>query len=125
MSVEINCSECGAESFLSREAVYEGFSKVGETLSCASCGFVYASEAAVPFKKKEAAPVIFTDADRTKAVKVFDESENKQLCRYCAAYVVNPFMQFCATRKKEVQATDSCPQFSEASSAGDEAPPLF
>lgn len=125
MSVEINCSECGAETFLSREAVYEGFSKVGETLRCASCGFVYASEEAVPFKKKEVAPVIFTDADRSETVTVFDEDENKQLCRYCADYVVNPFMQFCASRKVEVQSTDSCPQFTEAPSAEDEAPPLF
>jgi len=27
---------------------------------------------------------------------------------------VNPFIQFCAHHKKEVQATDSCPQFSSA-----------
>ncbi len=98
---------------MSRESVYEGFSKIGEQLSCSACGFVFASEAEVPFKEKESAPVIFTDADRSEKVVVFDEDENKRLCRYCAEYVVNPFMQFCARHKKEVQATDSCDDFVE------------
>jgi rubredoxin len=114
MSVEIVCSECGAEAFLSREPVYDGFTKTGETLSCSACGFVFASEEAVPFKEKERAPQIFTDADSSEKIEVFDEGENKRLCRYCAEYVVNPFMQFCSLHKKEVQATDSCDRFRPA-----------
>lgn len=122
MSVEIHCSQCGAEALLTREAVYEGFSKVGEKLSCSACGFVFASEESVPFKEQEAAPQIFTDADRSAKVEVFEEGENQRLCRYCAEYVVNPFMQFCSHHKKEVQATDSCDDFKPASS-DDSAPP--
>ncbi len=113
-AVEIVCSECGAEAFLSREPVYEGLTRTGERLSCSACGFVFPSEAAVPFKEREAAPVIFTDADRSEKVEVFDEGENKRLCRYCAEYVVNPFMQFCSCHKKEVQATDTCEHFTPA-----------
>lgn len=121
MSVEIICSHCGAEAFLSREPVYEGFSKIGETLSCAACGFIFESEERVPYKEKEAAPVIFTDADRSEKVEIFDEGESRNLCRYCAEYVVNPFMQFCSRHKKEVQATDGCndfkpPSFNQSSS---------
>lgn len=112
--VEITCPRCGAEAFLKREPVYEGFAKTGEGLSCSACGFIFSSEAEVPFKARSAAPKIFTDADRPKAVKVFDEGENRHTCRYCANYVVNPFMQFCSHHKKEVQATDRCPQFSPA-----------
>jgi hypothetical protein len=113
-SVEIICTHCGAETFLKREPVYEGFKKTGEELLCSACGFVFASETEVPFKTAVAAPKIFTDADRSKVVKVFDEGENKRICRYCANYVVNPFMQFCSLHRKEVQSTDSCPQFSPA-----------
>ena len=109
--VEIVCSACGQEAFLSRESVYEGFSKVGEELSCSACGFVFSSEEEVPFKKKKAAPVIFTEADRSEKVEVFEEGEAGNLCRYCASYVVNPFVQFCSHHKKEVQATDSCSDF--------------
>ncbi len=107
---EILCPACGKEALLLRQPRYEGFSKVGETLSCAACGHVFESEAEVPFKQR-AKVNVFTDADRSKDVKVFGEGENKRLCRYCAYYVVNPFMQWCALHKKEVQATDTCPQF--------------
>ena len=107
MSVEIHCSQCGAEALLTREAVYEGFSKVGEKLSCSACGFVFASEESVPFKEKEAAPQIFTDADRSAKVEVFEEGENQRLCRYCAEYVVNPFMQFSCGDFKPASSDDS------------------
>ena len=114
-AVEILCSNCGADTLLKREAVYDGFTRVGEKLSCSSCGFVYASEDDVPFKAGPAAPRVFTDADRSAKVEVFDEGENRRLCRYCANYIVNPFTQFCSLHKKEVQATDTCDAFSESS----------
>jgi hypothetical protein len=114
MSVEIHCVHCGAEAFLKREPVYEGFKKTDEILSCSACGGLFSSEEEVPFKNAAAAPKIFTAADRSKKVQVFDEGENKHICRYCANYVINPFMQFCSLHKKEVQATDSCPKFSPA-----------
>lgn len=113
-TVEIICTHCGAEAFLKREPVYDGFKKTGETLSCSACGGLFASEEEVPFKNTAAAPQIFTEADRSEKVRVFDEGENLHFCRYCANYVVNPFMQFCSHHKKEVQATDSCPEFSPA-----------
>ena len=112
-AVEILCSNCGADTFLNREAVYDGFTKIGEKLICSGCGFEYASEDEVPFKAKNAEPEIFTDADRSAKVEVFDDGENRRLCRYCANYIVNPFTQFCSVHKKEVQATDTCENFSE------------
>ena len=119
-AVEIICSGCGAEAFLSREPIYEEFTKVGEELICSACGHQYASEREVPFKKKATDPVIFTDADRSKKVEVFDAGEADNLCRHCAFYVINPFVQFCSHHKKEVQATDSCAAFKKG---GDPQPP--
>lgn len=113
-AVEIICSQCGADTLLKRDAVYEGFTKVGEKLTCSSCAFEYASEEDVPFKTQTAAPEIFTEADRSAKVEVFSDGENRRLCRYCANYIVNPFTQFCALHKKEVQATDMCPQFEQS-----------
>ncbi len=113
-SVEIICPQCGAEAFLKRDPVYEGFKKTGEELSCSACGFVFSAEADIPFKARAAAPKIFTEADRSKKIEVFTEGENRCFCHYCANYVVNPFMQFCSLHKKEVQATDSCSQFTPA-----------
>ena len=80
---------------------------------CTSCGFEYSSEEEVPFKAKKTDPEIFTDADRPEKIEVFEDSENSRLCRYCSNYIVNPFTQFCAIHKKEVQATDTCPRFEQ------------
>ncbi len=124
-SVEIICSQCGAETFLSREAVYEGLKKTGEQLKCAACGFIFESEESVPYQEKESEPEIFTEADRSEKIEVFERGENKNLCRYCAEYVVNPFMQFCSYHKKEVQATDSCPDFKMIEPGQAEGSPPF
>jgi rubredoxin len=113
-TVEIICRKCGADTLLQRDAIYDGFAKTGEKLSCSSCGFEYDSEEDIPFKEIKAEPVIFTDADRSAVVDVFDEDENTQLCRYCRNYIVNPFTQFCSIQKKEVQATDTCSKFEQA-----------
>jgi hypothetical protein len=118
-AVEILCSHCGADTLLKREPVYDGFTKVGEKLTCSSCGFEYDSAAAVPFKARQAAPRVFTDADRSAKVEIFDDGENARLCRYCANYIVNPFTQYCSLRKKEVQATDTCLQFQKAEKKDD------
>ena len=109
--VEIACAACGQDALLVRKPKYDGFKKVGEELSCAACGHVYASEQDVPFK---GAPKlnVFSDADRPGKVAVFGETEASRLCRHCISYLVNPFKQWCSRHRKEVEATDSCPQFS-------------
>jgi hypothetical protein len=118
-AVEIICRNCGADTLLKRDAVYDGFTKTGERLICSGCGFEYASEEDVPFKAQQVAPEVFTDADRSTKIEVFDEGENQILCRYCANYIVNPFTQFCALHKKEVQATDTCDQFERTAEKND------
>ncbi len=109
-SVEILCSACQAEALLIRTPKYDGFTRVGEVLTCAACGHEYSDEEAVPFKAKQALHV-FTEDDRPEQVEVFEEGETERLCRYCQNYVVNPFMQWCAHHNKEVEATDTCKDF--------------
>ena len=70
---------------------------------------VFASEAEIPFKDNR--PKVFSAADRPRPVQVFREDEKGKMCRYCAEYVVNPFLQRCALHKCEVEATDTCPHF--------------
>jgi hypothetical protein len=123
--LEIICSACGRESLLRREPVYDGFAKVGERLSCMSCGHVFQNESEIVYKNRQK-PGIFGDADKPRAVRlfgpdetpskprVFEQGENKRLCRYCAHYVVNPFVQRCALLRREVEATDTCEHFTAA-----------
>lgn len=111
-SREIECPACGREALLLRRPRYEGFQKVGETLSCTACGHVFASEDEVPYKAR-ADVRVFSESERPKAPKVFSENEADQLCRHCAHYVVNPFMQWCGLHRREVEATDTCDRFTK------------
>jgi hypothetical protein len=123
-AVEINCRNCKKESFLRREAIYEGFSKVGERLFCASCGFEFSCESEVPFLKRAVKPVLFDESDRSEKLDLFEEEEGRRICRHCAQYVVNPFTQFCAYYKREVEATDSCENFLLRQEEPDENSPI-
>lgn len=123
-SAEIHCPKCQQISLLLRSPVFEGLRKSGESLKCAGCGHVFGSEEEVPYTTAPQ-PSVFSDADRSKAVPVFAAGEADRLCRHCGQYVVNPFMQWCALHKKEVEATDSCNRFvrkEAAPSAGSGAP---
>lgn len=107
----IRCSACGQESRLARKPKYDGFTRVGETLSCALCGHVFASEAEVEFREASR-PAVFGEEDRPRKLELFEEGETSRMCRHCKDYVVNPFMQRCMRHGKMVEATDTCGAFS-------------
>ena len=108
--VELRCPACARDSWLLRKPKYEGFTKTGEALTCALCGHEFVSEAEIAFKDSRT-PKVFSEADRPRPVKVFRADEQGKMCRYCAEYVVNPFLQRCGLHRCEVQATDTCPHF--------------
>ena len=112
----MHCRACGAETFLRREPLFEGFQRVGERLFCVSCGYEYADASEVDFLE-QSQPRIFSDADRSQRVDVFRGDEQGHNCRHCRHYVTNPFVQRCGLHKIEVQATDCCEAFSAKSDA--------
>ncbi len=120
-TTEIECPACNLTTLLLREPVYEGLKKTGETLKCAGCGHVFASEDEVPFSQSEDRP-IFSSKDQSERVQVFAAGEADALCRHCTQYVVNPFMQWCALHKKEVEATDHCDRFERKKPTSESSP---
>ncbi len=106
----ILCTACGADAFIRREPVYDGFRKTGERLYCVSCGHEYPDEGDVPYQALSK-PEIFTDADRSESIHLFKSEEIGRNCRHCTHYVVNPFVQRCGLHRMEVQATDLCHDF--------------
>jgi hypothetical protein len=110
-SSEILCTACHQETLIVRQPVYEGLKKAGDSFVCAACGHVYASEAEVPYLEASATPGVFSATDRPVKPVLFQEGENRRLCRYCRHYVINPFTQWCGMHRKEVVATDTCDRF--------------
>ena len=109
-SLEIICTVCGAETFIKREPRYDGLTKVGERLLCASCGHEFACEDKVPYKEGKSVRVL-GEEDLSKRVDVFSDDEKRRNCRHCRHYVVNPFTQRCGLRHKAVEATDFCDDY--------------
>ncbi len=106
----ISCPACRNDTYSKREPRYEGFKKVGETLSCVDCGHVFEDEESAPVARNPAVTV-FSDDDRPKQVQVFDDGEQAEICRYCEHYVLNPFTQRCDLHNRETEATDTCEDF--------------
>lgn len=108
------CPSCNKESLVLRKPLYDGFTRIGEQMTCAICGHVFdqpAVQAEEPAPAKKKLPSIFSDEDRSPAINLFSDGENKVICRYCSNYTVNPFRQWCGLHRKEVEATDTCGQF--------------
>lgn len=112
------CPSCKEDALFVTDAVYDGFRKTGETHRCTLCGHVIRGPArprGTP--KQRPAPAnplwdAFAREETSTGPGLFDiDSETARLCRKCAHYVVNPFTQRCMLHDKEVQATDTCPDF--------------
>lgn len=108
--IRIHCTACGETTLVKTEPVFEGFSKIGEQFRCVGCGHVYAHEDGLPLAEG-ARPSIFSESDRSGIPDIFKDEERGKNCRYCEHYTVNPFTQRCGLHNREVQATDSCPDF--------------
>ena len=106
------CKACGKSVLFIKEGIYDGFTKTGEALKCSSCGALQ-DEGEAQINAAPSTPSIFSDEDRSPAINLFAEGENKTICRYCEHYVVNPFTQRCGLHEKETEATDTCFDFKE------------
>lgn len=109
--MELFCPSCNTSALHIKKAVYDGFTKTGEVLTCTACGHerpMAEQEAPLPASPK---PSIFSEDDVPEIFKIDGQDEQVETCRHCEHYVANPFTQRCSLHKKEVQATDSCGQF--------------
>ncbi|MCL1921696.1 MAG: hypothetical protein FWG50_11605 [Kiritimatiellaeota bacterium] len=115
--LEIRCSGCGEVTLVRTEAVYEGFTRIGEAYICTSCGKRYASAEETPFAAADKKPQVFTEADREVALTVFDADERQHCCGWCKHMVLNPFGQRCGVSNRFTEATDICEHFEKQGSS--------
>ena len=108
-AAEARCPVCNRDTLLLRKPKYDGFTKVGEEVSCAACGHIFAdASVAAPASKK---PSIFGEDDLPKKINLFQADEAGKLCGHCRSYTINPFRQWCARHQRDVEATDTCADF--------------
>lgn len=109
------CNACGETGLFLHQAVYDGFTKVGDEKICAACGArqpsAPESTAARPPQKPRLADLVFGTDPLPEKPSLTADASHLQICRRCLHYMVNPFTQRCAVHDQEVQALDSCPQF--------------
>ena len=111
MAAEIKCEACGEVVLARREAIYDGFKKIGEMAICTACGHRHQPDAELEEAAAETRPSIFGDDDRPEKPAIFDDSEFQRCCRYCKHYILSRFDQRCGLTQKTVEATDLCFDF--------------
>ena len=97
-SKKIFCPACRQESAVKVVKKYDGFTLVGEIDACAFCGYEFHEEE----------PEIIKD----RPPGWVNDRELKKICHRCRHYVINPFVQKCVLHQREVDATDTCGDFS-------------
>ncbi len=114
MSAEIQCASCGEIVMARREALYDGFKKIGEVVVCTACGHRHEPDAELKEVETSKRPAIFGEDDLPERPAIFSDSERQRCCLYCKHYVISRFDQRCALTSKTVEATDLCFSFERA-----------
>ena len=112
----IQCPHCGADSFLKKESVMDGWAKVGEVLKCASCSAVIAKvQKPEPETKKtsDAAERLkqFLGAEEEETIPLSLDPADKRFCKDCVNLIQHPFVLRCALDGHAVNPMDDCDRF--------------
>jgi hypothetical protein len=119
---EIICMHCGANSFLVKKAVMDGWTKKEEILACSSCSEVVEKickkEELLKSKTKEQLKEksldkfsSFIGVEQVKKPAIDDENNEKYFCRDCRHYISHPFLDRCSLNQVEVNPMDDCKSF--------------
>lgn len=111
-----DCPHCKKSSFLKKESVLDGWTKVGEVLKCAACGVVVeeispaAAIAAPEEKKVNALAALLGEDGPAPAENILSDAE-RRFCRDCKHRVMNAFRIYCTKHERDVNPMDDCPDY--------------
>ena len=117
---EIKCKFCGANSFLVKKTIMEGWTKTGEVLICSSCSKVIHK---ILIDEKQSESITKENINKTSLDKFSNflggekikrpviKEEEKHFCRDCKHYISHPFLDRCSLRQVEVNPMDDCELF--------------
>ena len=119
---EITCEFCGANSFLVKKAIMDGWIKTGEALLCSSCSNVIhkiTEDEKLPDNEKDEdreKKILddfsgFLGAEDLKRPAIIFEEDEKHFCRDCKHYAPHPFLDRCSLHLMKVNPMDDCKSF--------------
>ncbi len=113
---QLKCPHCGKECFLVKKAMMDGWTKVGDILSCSCCS---AKIAELEDEKAKTSDINskFSSLEnllsekKKEGPKIESTEDEKHFCRDCIHFVAHPFLSRCELRKKNVNPMDDCVEF--------------
>lgn len=117
---EVKCPHCGANSFLVKKPVMEGWTKRGDILACASCGAKVADLAAAVLvdapqddgsKKQLDKLASFLGTSKVEHQTLRVDEKEQRFCRDCQHFIAHPFLNRCGLRNLNVNPMDDCGDF--------------
>lgn len=111
-----DCPHCKKSSFLKKESVLEGWTKIGEVLKCASCNVVVekiqpGAKTEVPEEKKVNALAALLGVEESAPADNFLADAERRFCRDCKHRVMNAFRIYCTKHERDVNPMDDCPDY--------------
>ena len=116
---DITCPHCGAESFLVRKSLMDGWTKLGEILACSACTAKIADvdkpagKGGQAEKKESAKLAALFGADTLIETrpKLSAADDEKRFCRDCGHLIKHAFLCHCTFHDRDVNPMDDCPEF--------------
>jgi hypothetical protein len=119
---EIKCDYCGANSFLVKKTIMDGWTKKGDVLSCSACSKVIheiaeekkltINEGKERLKKASLDNLTSFLGTEQQLKPIIDvKDDEKHFCRDCRHYISHPFLDRCSLRQVEVNPMDDCESF--------------
>lgn len=111
-----DCPHCGNSSFLKKESVMDGWTKVGDILSCASCSakIVDIEEDKKKEDSQQNSSMALADLlgmEKEEKLSIEASEEEKRFCRDCAHFISHPFLDRCSLHETDVNPMEDCAEF--------------
>ena len=109
----ITCPHCGENTIVKLKPKMDGWTRVGDVLSCAFCG----AELGTPEKnapsasKKSSALAALLGEELSAAPSLAPGEGHKRFCRNCKNLIEHPFLLRCARDGREVDPGGCCEHF--------------
>ena len=121
---EITCKHCGANSFLVKKSIMDGWTKKEDVLICSACSKVIhkiddetlseQDKQGNNDKKRLSDLSNLLGGEEVKRPTIESKEDEKRFCKDCKHRVSHPFLDRCSLLEKEVNPMDDCESFEKA-----------